>query len=360
MRLTTPRADLARILTNVIKAVEARNTIPILGTVKMVAADGKLTAVATDLDIEIKSSIAAGVESAGSFCVNATMFNGIVAKLPANGEVLLELKDATLTIVSGRSRFKLQTLPDSDFPDIAAGEYDTEFDIDLAALVGPVAFAMSTETNRYYLCGVYLVPTGNTITAVATDGHKLARSRVDQPNQNPLVNFQGVIIPAKTIGLLPKGVVSLSVSPNKIRIVTADTTITSKLIDGAYPDYERVIPKANDKVVTVDKQALTTAADRVSTVGDGKDRAVKINIAAEGLTLSVTNGGDAANEDVAAIFDGEPLYVGLNSKYLAAVAGMFPNGPLTLKIADAGAPVLFVSDAAPELLAVCMPLRVPQ
>lgn len=353
MRLTTPRADLARILTNVIKAVEARNTIPILGTVKLVAADGKLTAVATDLDIEIKSSIAAGIETPGSFCVNATMFNGIVAKLPADGAVTLTLENATLTIVSGRSRFKLQTLSDSDFPDITAGEYDTEFEIDLAALVGPVAFAMSTETNRYYLCGVYLLPTGNTITAVATDGHKLARSTVEATAE-----FTGVIIPAKTIGLLPKGVVSLSVSPNKIRIVTADTTITSKLIDGTYPDYERVIPKSNDKIVTVDKQALTTAADRVSTVGDGKDRAVKINIAAEGLTLSVTNGGDAANEDVAATYDGEPLFVGMNSKYLAAVAGMFPNGPLTLKIADAGAPVLFVSDAAPELLAVCMPLRV--
>jgi len=353
MRLTIARADLARILSGTIKAVEARNTIPILSTVKLTAEAGKLTANATDLDIEIKSSIAADVETDGDTCVNAALLNGIVGKLPASGEVLLETKDNSLAISCGRSRFKLQALPAGDFPAMAEVQYSASFEIDLAALVLPLAFAMSTETTRYYLCGVYMHTDAGRIKAVATDGHRFALNAIDSAE-----DFKGIIIPAKTIGLLPRETVQFSVSDSKIRIVAGDTEITSKLIDGTYPDYERVIPKSNDKLIIVDNAAMRAASDRVALVSAEKARAVKINAVAGRVTLSVSGQEGNATEEIDAEYAGEELTVGLNSQYLANVAGMFPPGALKIFVADAGSPILFKADLVPDMLGIVMPVRI--
>ncbi len=355
MRVTIARADLARIITSTIKAVEARNTIPILSNIKLVAADGKLTATATDLDIEITASTEAEIETPGATTVAGALLNGIVGKMPNGPLIALALDDHTLTVSSGRSRFKLQTLPVTDFPDLNKGEFTATFPLNIHGFVTPLAFAMSNETTRYYLCGVYMHIVDGMLKAAATDGHRFALSAIAAPEG---VEFDGVIIPAKTVSLLPQGEVIVSVSESKIRFFAENLEIVSKLIDGTYPDYVRIIPTQNDKIVTVDNAALRQAGERVALVSAEKSRAVKISIAETGITLAVNGTEGAATDELDAEYSGEPIDVGVNSQYLANVAGMFPPGPLRLEIADAGSPILFKSDLAPDMLGIVMPMRI--
>jgi len=355
MRVTIARADLARIITGTIKAVEARNTIPILSNILLTAADGKLTATATDLDIEITASTAANIEAIGSITVTGHLLNGIVAKLPANAEVLLALTDGQLIVTSGRSRFKLQCLPPEDFPNMTSGKYDVEFAFDLSQFTAPVAFAISNEETRYYLNGVYFLKSGGKITAVATDGHRLARNEME----SGAPDFAGIIIPQKTVSLLPKGTHTVRLSDSKIQIDAGDTVLTSKLIDGTYPDYQRVIPTRNDKRLIVDNAAFSAAADRVATISSERGRAVKLSFDTGRVVMAVNNpeSGNATDE-VAAQYDDEAMDVGFNAKYLAEITRVLPNGDFKMMLADGGAPTLFLSDAAPNLALVLMPMRV--
>lgn len=355
MRVTIARADLARIITGTIKAVEARNTIPILSNILLSADNEKLTAIATDLDVEIQASTAATIEVGGATTVNAALLSGIIGKLPANADVLLSIEDAHLVVKSGRSRFKLQVLPAGDFPSLTAGEYDVEFEFDLAQLCAQVAFAISNEETRYYLNGVYLHKDGGTITAVATDGHRLARNEMG----SAAPDFAGIIIPSKTVSLLPKGTNTVRISSTKMQIVGADFVVTSKLVDGTYPDYQRVIPTRNDKGITADNAAFTAAAERVSIISSERVRAVKLRFESGNITMSVTSADNgSATDEVAAGYDGEALDIGFNSKYLAEITRGLPNGDFKMMLADSGSPALFMSDAAPGITLVLMPMRV--
>jgi DNA polymerase-3 subunit beta len=355
MRITIPRADLARIISSTIKAVEARNTIPILSNIMLKAGDGKLTAVATDLDIEIQASTACEVDAAGSITVTGHLLNGIVSKLSAGGEVLLELVDGSLIVKSDRSRFKLQCLPADDFPSLTAGEYDVEFDFDLSQFCAPVAFAISNEETRYYLNGVYFLKSGGKITAVATDGHRLARNEME----SDAPDFAGIIIPSKTVSLLPKGTNTVRISSTKMQIVGADFVVTSKLIDGTYPDYQRVIPTGNDKQVTVDNASFSAASDRVATISSERGRAVKLSFDTGRVIMTVNNPDSGnATDEVAAGYEGDAMDVGFNAKYLAEITRVLPNGNFKMMLADGGTPALFLSDAAPNLALVLMPMRV--
>lgn len=348
MKFTIPKADLARVVTSVAKVVESRNTIPILSNILLTATADTLTVKGTDLDIEAVASTPCEA-TPGSICVDAKLFAGIVAK--ATGDISLSVEDGKLLIKSGRSKFSLATLPASDFPDLAGGKYTATFDIDLASLFAPVAFAISTEETRYYLNGVFFK--GGKSVAVATDGHRLGR------NFGPdLPEFEGVIVPRKTVGLLPAGVVTVSVSPNKIRIAAAGLTMTSKLIDGTFPDYQRVIPTKNDKIITIDRDEMMKAADRVASISSERGRAVKLSIAPGGIALSAHSEVGQAEDEVAADYSGEPLVVGYNSAYLRDLMGVLPSGPVTLAISDAGSPALIKSDAMESLTLVVMPVRV--
>lgn len=352
MKIAIPRADLARLLTNTTKAVEARNTIPILSTVRLQAAADRLTITATDLDIEIRGSAAAEC-TPGEICVDAKLLAGIVGKA-AGDTVTMELKDGTLTVKAGRSVFRLPTLPASDFPEITQGDLPTEFDVDLAALFAPVQFAISTEESRFWLNGIYLAGEETSLTAVATDGHRLSRNQGESVGR-----FASIIVPRKTVGLVPKGVIGVALSDTKIRFTTADTVITSKLIDGTFPDYQRVIPTGNDKEIVFASPAMRQAADRVSLVSTERGRAVKISFAPGQVVLSVNeSGAGSATEEISVEYDGEPMFIGFNVAYLAEVIGCFPAGDIRLSLADAGSPALMKSDAAPGLLAVLMPMRV--
>jgi DNA polymerase-3 subunit beta len=339
-------------LTAVSKVVEGRNTIPILSNVLLSVDSGRLTIKGTDLDIEASASVPVMDAGDGATTVDAKLLTDIVKK--ASGDVTLDLDGDVMSVKSGRSRYRLQTLPASDYPDMTAGTFTTEFDADLSELFAPVQFAISTEETRYYLNGIYLHVIDGRLVAVATDGHRLAR------NYGPAAaDFPGIIIPRKAVSILPKGNVTVRLSANKIQFATADTVITSKLIDGTFPDYQRVIPTGNDKIVTFDLPAMKQAAERVSVISSERGRAVRLAIAENQIVLSVNNADTgSATEEIAVAYEGEPIEIGFNSAYLLDVMAQFPAGDVKMALNDSGSPTLFTSDKAEGLLAVLMPMRV--
>jgi DNA polymerase III subunit beta len=372
MKVTVERSELLKSLGHVHRVVERRNTIPILANVLLQADRSKLSLKATDLDVEVTDSIAAEVGPGGSTTVPAHMFFDIVRKLPEGAQIVLETSGdrAALTIRAGRSRFTLQTLPESDFPDLAPGEMTHKFPLkaaDLKRLIDKTQFAISTEETRYYLNGIYLHAANSgktqTLRAVATDGHRLAQAELDLPKG--ATGMPGIIVPRKTVSevqrLMEDGEaeVAIELSPGKIRFTVGQAILTSKLIDGTFPDYGRVIPANNDKELVVDKKEFEAAVDRVSTVSSERGRAVKLSITAGKLSLSVTNpDSGSANEELEVEYDAEPLDIGFNSRYLLDIAAQIESEAAVLKLADPGSPTLIQDKDAHGALYVLMPMRV--
>jgi DNA polymerase-3 subunit beta len=353
MKLLISRADLARVLTNVGRVVEARNTIPILSNVLLSASDGKLQVTGTDLDIVATDSAPADVTTPGALCVDAKLLSDIAKK--AGGDVTLSEDKGQLIVTSGRSRFALGTLPAGDFPTLDGGKFTATFDIDLGALFAPVAFSISTEETRYYLNGIFLHVVDGKIVAVATDGHRLSR-HIGPSTED---KFVGIIVPRKTVGLIPKGTVSLSVSESKIRVEAGEFSLTSKLIDGTFPDYPRVIPQNNDKLVTVDRDAFMKAADRVATVSSEKGKAVRLSVAPGSVAFHVSNpDSGSASDEVEAEYSGEPIEIGFNSQYILEIFGVLPSGPVVLALSEPGSPGLLTSVGFEGLTLVLMPMRI--
>lgn len=350
MRASFERSELLRLLGLATKPVEARNTIPILGNILLNVYPDTASTTGTDLDIRVTATGPANVEEPGSVTVEAKRFEDIVRKLPA-GAVNLATEPGYLVVKSGRSRFKLATLPVEDFPNIDAGEYDATFTADLAALFKPVQYAMSDEETRYFLKGIYLHTAEGKLRAVATDGYRLA-----QHDGAAVDEFPGVIVPRKTVGLVPPGEISVSVSATKIRFVSDALEVVSKVVDGTFPDYQCVIPRDNPKVATVDRAALFAAADRVSTISSERGRSVKLAFADGALALSVRSEEGTAEDELAVGYDAEPLEIGFNAAYLRDVLGTFGDESVTMRLNDAGSPA--VIDAGGPLLAVLMPMRV--
>jgi DNA polymerase III subunit beta len=372
MKVTVERSELLKSLGHVHRVVERRNTIPILANVLLHADRSKLALKATDLDVEVTDTIAAEVGPGGSTTVPAHMFFDIVRKLPEGAQIVLESSGdrAALAIRAGRSRFTLQTLPESDFPDLAPGDMTHKFTLkaaDLKRLIDKTQFAISTEETRYYLNGIYLHAAGTakaaTLRAVATDGHRLAQMELELPNG--AVGMPGIIVPRKTVGevqrLMEDGEaeVGIELSPGKIRFTVGQAILTSKLIDGTFPDYGRVIPTANDKELIVDKKEFEAAVDRVSTVSSERGRAVKLSITAGRLLLSVTNpDSGSATEELEVEYEADPIDIGFNSRYLLDIASQIESEAAVLKLADPGSPTLIQDKDSRGALYVLMPMRV--
>jgi DNA polymerase-3 subunit beta len=372
MKVTVERAELLKSLGHVHRVVERRNTIPILANVLLRAEKSKLSLKATDLDLEVIDAVAAEVAPGGSTTVPAHMFYEIVRKLPEGSQIVLEASGdrAVLAIRAGRSRFTLQTLPESDFPDLAAGEMTHHFTLpaaDLKRLINKTQFAISTEETRYYLNGIYLHTAGTgkaiKLRAVATDGHRLAQ--VELPLPSGAAGMPGIIVPRKTVGEVQRliedveGEVTIDLSQGKIRFAIGDVVLTSKLIDGTFPDYARVIPLGNDKELVVDKKDFEASVDRVSTVSSERGRAVKLSIAGGKLTLSVTNpDSGSATEEIEVEYDADPIDIGFNSRYLLDIAAQIEGEVAVLKLADPGSPTLIQDRDAQGALYVLMPMRV--
>lgn len=372
MKISIERGTLLKAVSQAQSVVERRNTIPILANVLIEAENDQVQFRATDLDIEVVDKAPAQVERAGATTVAATTLHEIVRKLPDGALVTLTADSAAgrLTVEAGRSNFSLATLPREDFPVMASSEYDSNFAapaVVLRRLFDKSKFAISTEETRYYLNGVYMhtadVDGGKALRCVATDGHRLARIDADLPDGAG--GMPGVIVPRKTVGELRKLLedddmsIAVSVSETKVRFATPDITLTSKVIDGTFPDYTRVIPQGNTRKMEVDAAEFAQAVDRVATVSSERSRAVKLQLDEDKLVLSV-NAPDsgAAEEELAVAYGDERLEIGFNAKYLLEIASQVDRENAVFLFNSAGDPTLMREGNDTSAVYVVMPMRV--
>ena len=372
MKISIERAALLKAVSQAQSVVERRNTIPILANVLIEAEGDQVQFRATDLDIEVVDKAAAQVEQAGATTVSATTLHEIVRKLPDGALVTLNVDSAAgrLTVEAGRSHFQLATLPKEDFPVMANAEYEVNFAAPagvLRRLFDKSKFAISTEETRYYLNGVYMhVAEGDgaqVLRCVATDGHRLARIDADLPDDANAM--PGVIVPRKTVGELRKLLddddmsIAISVSETKIRFATPDITLTSKVIDGTFPDYSRVIPSGNTRRLEVDAAEFAQAVDRVATVSSERSRAVKMELDEDRLVLSVTAPEHGnAEEELAVAYGDEKLSIGFNAKYLLEIASQVDRENAVFMFNSSGDPTLMREGNDESAVYVVMPMRV--
>ncbi len=367
MKATIERATLLKSLGHVQSVVERRNTIPILSNVLIEARDdNSIRMMATDLDLQVDESVPANVEQAGATTVPAHTLFDIVRKLPEGSQVELNVAEGKMHLSAGRSRFHLSTLPRDDFPVISEGELPTRFELPAATLrqiIDKTRFAISSEETRYYLMGIFLHVADDQLKAAATDGHRLARVVLDKPDGAD--GMPDVIIPRKCVAELRKlleeveGTVEVSLSPTKVRFGLGSAVLTSKLIDGTFPDYNRVIPTANDKLLKLDPKTFASGVDRVSTIASEKTRAVKMSVDRDKVTLSVTSPeSGTATEELPADYGSDTIEIGFNARYLLDILGEIEGDTVEVHLADAAAPTLLRENDKSNALYVLMPMRV--
>lgn len=362
MKLTLEQPQLAALISAPTGIVENRNTIPILGYIKLSATETDVTVTATDLDIEAVTTCAVQVERAGECTVPAKLFEGIIKRTPKSALVTLDYDGSNLNITAGRSEFKLQTLPVGDFPVLASDAYDTTSNIDaglLMRMLNKTKFAMSNEETRYYLCGVYMHnDDAGDLVMVATDGHRLAKMTSDND-----VSVSSVIIPSKTVAefirLLDSvdGDVTLETSETKIRLSGNGFRVVSKVIDGTFPDYTRVFPRGNSKEMSVDAKEFSSAATSVVAVSDDRSKLVKLTVDGDVCSLMGRGGVGEAKSEVTVEYSDERLEIGFNSAYLADMMSQAEGGTVTMTLGGSGDPALVTMSECAEFVGVVMPMR---
>ena len=370
MKLTIERAALLRSLNHVQSVVERRNTIPILANVLLHAEDGSVKLTATDMDIAIVEAAPADVHAAGETTAPAHTLYEIVRKLPEGAQIELEAGDDKLVLNAGRSKFVLAALPTADYPAMREDDLPHNFTMPanaLRTLIDRTRFAISTEETRYYLNGIYMhaaeMDGVAVLRAVATDGHRLAR--VEAPLPEGAAGMPGIIIPRKTVNELRKlidecdGDIDVALSDTKIRFAFGETVLSSKLIDGTFPDYEKVIPTGNDKLLEIDCRQFAAAVDRVATISTERSRSVKLEISPNNLTLSASSPeAGSAREEIEVSYDKEPIEIGFNSKYLLDIAQQVEGETVQMLLADGASPTIVRDTADSSALYVLMPMRV--
>ncbi len=356
---------LRAVLADVTGVVEARNTIPVLSNVLLTVTPTSLTVMGTDLDVWVSRH--ATVETARGFeiTVEATTFRRVVDKLPADARCVLTVEDATLSIVAGRSRFKLPTLPHEDFPQPTHASWSAEFEMSafpLAAALDRVQHAMSSEETRYYLNGVFIHSLDAELRFAATDGGRLARFVVPVPDG--AASIPDVIVSRKVVKLVDallskhEGSIDVRVSQNRIRFEIGETTIDAKLIEGTYPDYARVIPTSNPSKLSIEREALIAAIGRVITVAEGKAKVVKVEFARDLVTVSVTSPEKGqGSEELPGDWSGDPLTIGFNAKFLLELLAKLNGDTIEASFADAMSPTLWRDGDDSPALFVLMPMR---
>ncbi|NQV48630.1 MAG: DNA polymerase III subunit beta [Rhodospirillaceae bacterium] len=371
MKFTIERAALLKSLGHVQSVVERRNTIPILSNVRIEAGDGGLSLNATDMDLDIIDHTPANIATPGATTAPAHTLYEIIRKLPDGAEVEFNSdSDGQLAIKSGRSRFTLTCLPTEDFPVMSGGDMGHTFSLPAAEirdLIDRTRFAISTEETRYYLNGIYLhsAETDGTkvLRAVATDGHRLAS--VEGPLPKGATGMPGIIVPRKTVSELRKLIdesvddIAVELSETKIRFTFDGVTLTSKLIDGTFPDYERVIPVGNDKELIVSRKAFADAVDRVSAISTEKSRAVKLSLSKGTLVLSASSAdAGSATEELETDYAGDAIEIGFNSRYLLDITQQIEGEMARFTLADAASPTVLSEIDDNSAIYVLMPMRV--
>lgn len=372
MKFTIDRSALLKALGHVSSVVEKRNTIPILSNVLMSANADGVSFAATDLDIEIVETCEAGVSAQGVATLPAHTFYEIVRKLPDGAEVEISLQpeNSQAVLHAGRASFTLPTLPEDEFPALSAEGLSHEFDIaatEFARLIDKTRFAISSEETRYYLNGVHLCTVEDSdeplLRSVATDGHQLAVCETSLPDGAS--GMPGIIIPRKTIGEVRKLLddqsedIKVQVSDAKIRFNVGTAVLTSKLIDGSFPDYKRVIPTGNDNILELENRTFAASVDRVATVSMEKTRSVKMVLESDQLTLRVSNpeAGQGV-EEIPVSYTGEPMEIGFNARYLLNVLSQVEGRDVRFRLASGKLPGLIEDVDDKHALYVLMPLRV--
>ncbi|WP_443645796.1 DNA polymerase III subunit beta [Candidatus Ponderosibacter sp. Uisw_141_02] len=367
MKLTIDRMSLLRPLGHVQSVVERRNTIPILANVVLRAEEGELSLTATDMDMDIATEVGCLVMTSGTTTMSAHLLYDIARKLPDGAEVEIAVNDGHAMVSAGRSSFRLPTLPVEDFPAISSNELPVNFSLtaaDMRDLIDATRFAISTEETRYYLNGIYIHKAeSGELCAVATDGHRLAMTRQALPSG--AAQMPSIILPRKAVSELRKllddfdGDVLVGLSETRAEFRFGVVRLTSKLIDGTFPDYTRVIPVGNDRIMQVDVSAFSAAVDRVSTIASEKSRSVKMGLRSGVLTLSASNtDASSATEELEVSYDGPEMEIGFNARYLLDIAGQVNSDMVEFALADQGSPSLVRAPGDEASLFVLMPMRV--
>ncbi|HEX6143529.1 MAG TPA: DNA polymerase III subunit beta [Geminicoccaceae bacterium] len=375
MRLAIERAALLKSLSHVQSVVERRTTIPILSNVKLEAESGAVNLTATDLDLSVVERAEAETAQPGATTAAAHTLYDVVRKLPDGSRITIERGDSgsELHLRAGRSSFDLPCLPASDFPTMTDEGLDHRFALDartLRRLIDKTRFAISTEETRYYLNGVFLhlhEPADGEarLRAVATDGHRLARVELDPPDG--AAGMPGVIVPRKTIGEVRKLIddladedpVQIALSASRIRFEVGPAILRSRLIDGTFPDYERVIPSGNDKQMVAPAKLMSEAVDRVATISTEKSRAIKLALDGSRLRLTaVSPDAGRAEEEIDVSFAGEPLEIGFNARYILDMSMQIDGDDIEILMNDAGSPTIIKDPKDDSTLYVLMPMRV--
>ena len=372
MKSIINRASLLKPLGHVQSVVERRNTIPILSNVLLNGSNGRLSLTATDMDMDIIETVDCNVLREGTVTIPAHTLYDIVRKLPDGCDISIESDNEGrfISVEAGRSNFTLPVLPADEFPTMSGNELSCSFNMpaaDVRALIDRTRFAISSEETRYYLNGIYIHSTESNgapvLRAVATDGHRLAR--VEMPLPEGAGQMPSVIVPRKAVVEIRKLIednesdVSISLSESKLCCKIGDTVLTTKLIDGTFPDYERVIPTGNDKLMNVNCRELAEVVDRVATISTEKSRSIKLQLKTRTLVLSANSPeSGTAREELEVQYDSEDLEIGFNSRYLLDITNQVEGENIEFSLADPGSPTIVRDQDDNTSLYVLMPMRV--
>lgn len=380
MKLEIERAALIRALGHAQSVVERKATIPILANIMLTAEPGHVTLTATDMEIALVETLSTEVTRAGMCTAPAATLYEIARKLPDGALIGLDHPggDKPLALRAGRYSTSLQVLPQEDFPAMTLGALPWQFTLpaaDLRRLIDHARFAMSTEETRYYLCGLYLHTATSddgqpVLRTAATDGHRLARVDVPRPEftAGAAAQMRGAIIPRKTVNEIRKLIdettapVQIGLSDSRIQVrLETGVLLTSKLIDGTFPEYERVIPRGNNKLLKLNGKAFTAAVSRVATISTDRARPVKLTLSSDRLDLSASSSeiGSAREElDMGLVqYGAAPMEIGFQARYLNDVIEQI-GGDVEFRLNDSQSPALVQDASDPSALYVLMPMRV--
>lgn len=360
MRIEIEQRNLADLLSKAVNLVEKRNTIPILSNVLLSTDDGKLTCTATDMDASVTATTDATVTVHGATTVNAGLFAQVVNKLPKGKLITLSESNGKLTVASGTATFDFATLSADDFPELASDKFEAEFTAsgdEFKRLFDLASFAMSSEETRYYLCGVYLHSHEGKARAVSTDGHRLAR--IDSAIA---ADFPGIIIPRKIVGELRKlqaEEVTVQISDTKLRVTAGDVVLLSKVIDGTFPDYTRVVPQSNTNLFTANADDMKAASDLVALMSSERTRTVRMEFSAGQCTMQVSGENNNKGCEVVAVDqDGENMLFGVNARYLAETLSHISSDNVVLKLKGSMDAAVIQPEDDDAVLYVVMPTRI--
>ncbi len=364
MKLKVNREALLKPLQQVAGVVERRQTLPVLSNVLIQVEGGKLAMTGTDLEVELIGTLQLDHAEDGEITVPARKLMDICRELPDSAEIEFTYADQRLTIKSGRFRSTLSTLPAEDFPSVdrSAEEMSTELDAkSLKRLLDRTGFAMAQQDVRYFLNGMLIEIGDGHVRTVATDGHRLALSTLEMETEG---GVRQVIVPRKGIVELQRllqeveGNIKVTIGANHLCAESADFTLTTKLVDGRFPDYERVVPKNGDKVVLADKQELRQALSRTAILSNEKFRGIRVNLSSGQLQLTANNPEQEEAEEVVSVdYEGSDLEVGFNVGYLQDVLGVVDGDKVKITLADANSSALLEEPENDDSVYVVMPMK---